>query len=132
VGAGVGVALTVSSDLVVGAAPAERAGAAAAVSETAYETGIALGVAILGSVVMAIFRNGLDLSHVPDDQADAASESLGAATAFARELPEAAGNAFLASVHDSFVSGIHFAAIGTTAILLVAAVVAFRLRHARA
>ncbi|MEU1998975.1 MFS transporter [Nocardia gamkensis] len=131
VGAGVGVALTVSSDLVVGAAPAERAGAAAAVSETAYETGIALGVAILGSVVMAIFRNGLDLSHVPDDQADAASESLGAATAFARELPEAAGNAFLASVHDAFVSGIHFAAIGTTSILLVAALVAFRLRGAR-
>ncbi|MFE7745339.1 MFS transporter [Nocardia sp. NPDC057455] len=131
VGAGVGVALTVSSDLVVGSAPAERAGAAAAVSETAYETGIALGVAILGSVVMAIFRNGLDLSHVPGDQADAASESLGAATAFARELPEAAGNAFLASVHDSFVSGIHFAAIGTTSILLTAALVAFRLRGAR-
>ncbi|WP_174185950.1 MFS transporter [Nocardia barduliensis] len=132
IGAGVGVALTVSSDLVVGSAPVERAGAAAAVSETAYETGIALGVAILGSVVMAIFRNGLDLSQVPGDQAGAASESLGAATAFAQELPEAAGTAFLASVRDSFVSGIHFAAIGTTSILLVAAVVAFRLRGGRA
>ncbi len=132
IGAGVGVALTVSSDLVVSSAPAERAGAAAAVSETAYETGIALGVAILGSVVMAIFRNGLDLSQVPGDRADVASESLGAATAFAGELPEAAGNAFLASVHESFVSGIHFAAIGTTSILLVAAVVAFRLRAAHA
>ncbi|WP_280367614.1 MFS transporter [Nocardia abscessus] len=132
VGAGVGVALTVSSDLVVSSAPAERAGAAAAVSETAYETGIALGVAILGSVVMAIFRNGLDLSQVPGEGADVASESLGAATAFAGELPEAAGNAFLASVHDSFVSGIHCAAIGTTSILSVAAVVAFRLRAAHA
>ncbi|BDT93266.1 MULTISPECIES: MFS transporter [Nocardia] len=132
VGAGVGIALTVSSDLVVGSAPPERAGAAAAVSETAYETGIALGVAVLGSVVMAIFRNGLDLSHVPSDQVDAASESLGAATAFAGELPEAAGSAFLASVHESFVSGIHFAAIGTTSILLMAALVAFRLRGARA
>ncbi|WP_280490870.1 MFS transporter [Nocardia asiatica] len=132
IGAGVGVALTVSSDLVVGSAPAERAGAAAAVSETAYETGIASGVAVLGSVVMAIFRDGLDLSQVPGDQVDAASESLGAATAFARELPEAAGNAFLASVRESFVSGIHFAAIATASILLVAAVVAFRLRGGRA
>ncbi|MBF6465587.1 MFS transporter [Nocardia beijingensis] len=132
IGAGVGVALTVSSDLVVGSAPAARAGAAAAVSETAYETGVALGVAILGSVVMAIFRNGLDLSQVPGDQVDVASESLGAATAFAGELPAAAGNAFLVSVHESFVSGIHFAAIGTTSILLLAALVAFRLRGARA
>ncbi|MBF6164428.1 MFS transporter [Streptomyces gardneri] len=132
IGAGVGVALTVSSDLVVGSAPAERAGAAAAVSETAYEAGVALGVAVLGSVVMAIFRNGLDLTGVPGDQVSVASESLGAATAFARELPEATGKAFLVSVHESFVSGIHFAAIGTTSILLIAAVVAFRLRNARA
>ncbi|WP_330233814.1 MFS transporter [Nocardia sp. NBC_00508] len=131
VGAGVGVALTVSSDLVVSSAPVERAGAAAAVSETAYETGIALGVAVLGSVVMAIFRNGLDLTDVPGDQTGAATESLGSATAFARELPEAAGNAFLVSVHEAFVSGIHFAAIGTMSILLLAAAVAFRLRSAR-
>ncbi|WP_280444429.1 MFS transporter [Nocardia brasiliensis] len=131
IGAGVGVALTVSADLVVSSAPAERAGAAAAVSETAYETGIALGVAVLGSVVMAIFRNGLDLSHVPSDQVGVASESLGAATAFAQQLPESVAGAFLASVHEAFVSGIHFAAVGTASILLVAAWVAFRLRTAR-
>ncbi|CAM4380378.1 MFS transporter [Nocardia ninae] len=131
IGAGVGVALTVSSDLVVSSAPAERAGAAAAVSETAYETGIALGVAILGSVVMAIFRNGLDLTGVPSDQVGVASESLGAATGFARQLPESVSEAFLTSVHEAFVSGIHFAALGTASILLIAAVVAFRLRAAR-
>lgn len=132
VGAGVGIALTVSSDLVVSSAPVERAGAAAAVSETAYETGIALGVAVLGSVVMAIFRNGLDLTAVPGDQIGAASESLGGAVSFAQQLPESAGRAFLTSVHEAFVSGIHFAAFGTAAILLVAAAVAFRLRAGRA
>ncbi|MEV6388320.1 MFS transporter [Nocardia xishanensis] len=131
VGAGVGVALTVSSDLVVSAAPAERAGAAAAVSETAYETGIALGVALLGSVVMAIFRNGLDVSELPAESVGAASESLGAATEFARQLPEAAAETFLVSVHEAFVSGIHLAALGTASVLLIAAVVAFRLRAAR-
>ncbi|MEV0298373.1 MFS transporter [Nocardia sp. NPDC050710] len=130
-GAGVGIALTVSSDLVVSSAPAERAGAAAAVSETAYETGIALGVALLGSVVMAIFRNGLDLSQIPGEHAGAASESLAAATGFARELPEHAARAFLASVHESFVSGMHLAAFGTASVLMIAAVIAFRLRTAR-
>ncbi|MFD0362194.1 MFS transporter [Nocardia sp. GCM10030253] len=130
-GAGVGVALTISSDLVVSSAPAARAGAAAAVSETAYETGIALGVAVLGSVVMAVFRNGLDLSHIPADQVGAASESLGGATEFARDLPEAVGTEFLTSVHEAFVSGIHLAAIGTSTVMLIAAAVAFRLRTAR-
>ncbi|WP_227997845.1 MFS transporter [Nocardia australiensis] len=129
-GAGVGVALTISSDLVVSSAPVERSGAAAAVSETAYEAGIALGVAVLGSAVMAVFRNGLDLSQVPADQKAVASESLGGATEFARRLPEAAGNDFLMSVHEAFVNGVHLAAIGTAAVLLIAAVVAFRQRGA--
>jgi DHA2 family multidrug resistance protein-like MFS transporter len=132
IGAGVGVALTVSSDLVISSAPAERAGAAAAVSETAYETGIALGVAVLGSVTMAVFRGGLDLSQVPAEQTGAASESLGGATEFARQLPASVAGEFLTSVHEAFVSGIHIAAIGTAAVLMIASVVAFRLRAARA
>ncbi|MFE9321777.1 MFS transporter [Nocardia sp. NPDC052278] len=131
IGAGVGVALTVSSDLVVSSAPAERAGAAAAVSETAYESGIALGVAILGSVTMAVFRSGLDLSQVPAAQTEAASESLGGATEFARQLPESVADGFLISVHDAFISGVHAAAIATAVVLLIAAVVAFRLRRTR-
>ncbi|MET8873650.1 MFS transporter [Nocardia sp. NPDC004604] len=131
IGAGVGVALTVSSDLVVSSAPAERAGAAAAVSETAYEAGIALGVAVLGSVTMAVFRGGLDLSQVPGDQIGTASESLGGATEFARQLPESVTNGFLDSAHEAFVSGVHVAAIGMAVVLLIAAVVAFRLRTVR-
>ncbi|MBF6141347.1 MFS transporter [Nocardia farcinica] len=122
VGAGVGVALTVSSDLVVSSAPPERAGAAAAVSETAYETGIALGVALLGSVVMAIFRGSLT------DLPDTARESLGAATEFARGLPQATAETMLTSVHEAFLSGVHLAATGTATILLIAAWVALRLR----
>ncbi|RJO77043.1 MFS transporter [Nocardia panacis] len=132
IGAGTGIALTVSADLVVSSAPVARAGAAAAISETAYETGVALGVAVLGSAVMAVFRNGIDLTHVPADGMGQASESLGAATHFARELPEAVRSAFLASAHESFLDGMHLAAIGTAVIMAVAAVIAFRLRADRA
>ncbi|MFI5778487.1 MFS transporter [Nocardia sp. NPDC051570] len=118
VGTGVGVALTISSDMVVGSAPAERAGAAAAVSETAYEAGVALGVAILGSVVMAVFRHGLDVSSVPQDRLAPARESLGGAVETARQLPEHVGAALLDSAHTAFVSGLHVAAIATALILL--------------
>ncbi|MBF6328668.1 MFS transporter [Nocardia transvalensis] len=126
VGAGVGVALTISSDLVVGSAPAERAGAAAAVSETAYEAGVALGVAVLGSVVMAVFRHGLDVSAVPQDRLTAARESLGGAAETARHLPEHAAATLLNSAHEAFVSGVHVAALATALILLVVGIAAIR------
>ncbi len=118
VGAGVGVALTISSDMVVGTAPAERAGAAAAVSETALEAGVALGVAILGSVVMAVFRHGLDVGGISDAQQANARESLGGAAETARELSEPAATALLNSAHEAFVSGMHVAAIATAVILV--------------
>ncbi|WP_342212994.1 MFS transporter, partial [Nocardia neocaledoniensis] len=91
IGVGAGVAMTVSADLVVGSAPAERAGAAAAISETAYETGLALGVALLGSTVMAVFRRGLDLSLLPDDLVVSASGGGGRGGAGPRRHPPAGG-----------------------------------------
>ena len=56
VGVGLGLAFTVASDVVLASVPKERAGAAAAVSETAYELGMALGIATLGSIVTGVYR----------------------------------------------------------------------------
>ncbi|WP_282777504.1 MULTISPECIES: MFS transporter [unclassified Nocardia] len=126
IGLGAGVALTVSADMIVSSAPAERAGNAAAISETALEGGIALGVAILGSVVMSAFRHGLDLSTVPPARVDAARESLGGAVETASHLPASAAATLVDSAHSAFVTGMHLAATGTTAILLLAAVIVYR------
>lgn len=49
--------VTLGTDLVVGAAPPERAGAASAISETGAELGGALGIALLGSIGTAVFRS---------------------------------------------------------------------------
>ncbi|WP_439656622.1 MFS transporter [Lentzea sp. HUAS TT2] len=57
-GAGVGLALTLTTDAVVSAVPADKAGAASAVSETAYELGAALGIAVLGTVLSAWAATG--------------------------------------------------------------------------
>jgi DHA2 family multidrug resistance protein-like MFS transporter len=59
VGAGVGLALTATSDAIVTAAPPEKAGSASSISETAYELGTGLGIAILGSVLAALYSSGL-------------------------------------------------------------------------
>ena len=57
VGVGLGLAFTVASDVILASVPKERAGSAAAVSETAYELGMALGIATLGSIVTAVYRD---------------------------------------------------------------------------
>ena len=51
-GAGAGFSFTVTADVILSSVPPARAGAASAVSETAYELGAALGIAVLGSIVM--------------------------------------------------------------------------------
>ena len=86
---GLSPCFTLGIDAIVAAAPAERAGAAAAVSETSSEFGGALGIAILGSVGAAIYRGYLGhaaLPEVPDQARKAALDTLGAAAAAAAQL----------------------------------------------
>ena len=52
---GLAPVFTLTNDLIIGAAPPERAGAAAGVSETSSELGGALGIALLGSLATAVF-----------------------------------------------------------------------------
>jgi DHA2 family multidrug resistance protein-like MFS transporter len=49
-----------TTDMVVGSAPAEKAGSAAALSETSGELGVGLGVALMGTVATAVYRAQLD------------------------------------------------------------------------
>ncbi|MBJ8344145.1 MFS transporter [Antrihabitans sp. YC2-6] len=131
VGAGVGIALTLTSDIVVSSVEPARAGAASAVSETAYELGIALGVAVLGSVVLRIFRDGLDLTGLADVHAAAARETLGGAVAVAQSAPAGVHSALLESAHLGFVSGIHIAAIATGLLLVANAVLVMRMLRSK-
>jgi DHA2 family multidrug resistance protein-like MFS transporter len=63
---GLGPVFTLAADLVVGAAPPERAGVASAINETSSEFGGALGIAVLGSIATAAYpgdvASGLQLT----------------------------------------------------------------------
>ncbi|WP_103384119.1 MFS transporter [Pseudonocardia dioxanivorans] len=73
VGSGIGLTETLTNDVVLTAAPVERAGSASAMSETAYELGAVLGTAVLGSVLTAVYRGRVDAPAGP------ARETLGGA-----------------------------------------------------
>jgi DHA2 family multidrug resistance protein-like MFS transporter len=81
VSAGLGPMMALATDMVIGAAPPERAGAAAAISTTAPQLGGALGIAVLGSVITAVYRvetDGAVPAGAPDPVAAAVHDNLGA------------------------------------------------------
>lgn len=124
-GAGVSMSFTVSADSVMASVPKERAGAASAIAETAYELGGALGIAVLGSVLGRAYRNNLDLpAGVAGDVAQAARESLAVAVQVAAQLPGEGGRALAAAARGAFMDGFHLA-VGVCAALaaVIAAVV---------
>lgn len=121
VGLGAGFSFTVTADVILSSAPKEQAGAASAVSETAYELGAALGIALLGSVVTGAYRG----FSGPPGTPDTARESLGGAVDAAAHMPPGAGSQLLDAARQSFVDGLAIAAGAGAAVLLAAAVAAW-------
>jgi MFS transporter, DHA2 family, multidrug resistance protein len=123
VGAGIGLSETITNDAILAAAPPERAGAASALSETAYEVGAVLGTAVLGSVLAAAYRRAL---AVPDGVgphlAAAAQETLGGAVAAAQDLGAGHGGALLDSARAAFAGGVQVTGLVGAAVLVTVAV----------
>jgi MFS transporter, DHA2 family, multidrug resistance protein len=126
---------TLATDLAVGAAPPERAGAASALTETSAELGGALGIAILGVIGTSIYRSqltdALPAGTLPRTAA-AARDTLGGAVAAAGQLPGQLGQVLLRAAHHAFTQGLHVAfAISAAAMLAAASLAAIQLRHLR-
>jgi DHA2 family multidrug resistance protein-like MFS transporter len=127
VGAGVGLAETLSNDLILASVPPAKAGAASAVSETAYELGAVLGTAVLGSILGAAYRLGVHVpAGLPPEAAARARETLGGAADAAAHLPADAASALLDSAHRAFDSGVAYTSAIGAALLVAAAVVVHR------
>ncbi|MCZ8379980.1 MFS transporter [Mycobacterium sp. CPCC 205372] len=127
-GFGVGLALTVTTDAVVSAVPAERAGAAAAVSETGYELGAALGIALLGSLHTALYRGHLTLpTGLADDLAERARESIASAMTAASDASASLREPIVTASREAFVTAMQMTSAVTAALLVAAAVVSWRL-----
>lgn len=129
---GLGLAETVANDVIVASVPADRAGAAAGVSETAYELGTVLGFAVLGTIITSVYRSGVVLPAGLDrEQAQYARETLGGAVRVAESLPTAEAGALLRSAALAFDHGVGIAAVIAMVVMVGAAVLVNRaMRHA--
>ncbi|MET7364958.1 MFS transporter [Streptomyces sp. NPDC005566] len=127
VGVGAGFSFTVTADVILGSVPKEHAGSASAVSETAYELGAALGIALLGSIVTSVYQGFGTPEGVPAATSEAAHESLGGAVESAETLPAQQADALVWAAQEAFVNGLRVAAAVGAVVLLATAVAAWYL-----
>jgi DHA2 family multidrug resistance protein-like MFS transporter len=122
---GLAPVFTLATDMIVGSAPPERAGAAAAISETGSELGGALGIAILGSIGTAIYRGGMAetlRSGVPFEIAEAARGTLGGAIVVAARLPSQVGSELVTTARAAFSQALDVTALISAAVALATAI----------
>jgi len=127
--------VTLATDLAVGVAPPERAGAVSAISETSAEFGGALGIAVLGVIGTAAYRSQVAEAvpaQVPPQAVAAARDTLGGAVAAAGQLPGQLGQALLDAARQAFTQGLHLAFASSAAVAIGTAILAAALlRHVR-
>ena len=126
---GISPVVILATDLIVGSAPVEKAGAAAAISETSSELGGALGIAILGSIGIAVYRGVMAEAlpaGLPSEIAVAARATLGGAVAVAETLGEPVRGELLQVARGAFSRAFELTAILSSVIALLLAPVAGR------
>lgn len=127
-GCGLEVTLFGAYESMLNEAPADRAGSAAAVGETSYQLGAGIGIALLGSVMNAVYGPRVEsVPGVPEEASRNAGHSLSEAYETAARLGGGAGEALRTAARDAFVDGLHVVLVVSAALLLMGAVAALRL-----
>ncbi|MFD7284534.1 MFS transporter [Streptomyces sp. NPDC059863] len=105
---------------VMQALPREKAGSGSAINNTFRQVGGALGIAVLGSVLSATYRGGIEghLGAVPAGARDAAGESIEATIGVAEKMGPA-GRPLISSAYDAFLDAMHVTALGSAAVALI-------------
>jgi DHA2 family multidrug resistance protein-like MFS transporter len=124
---------TLSNQLVMQAAPDERAGSAGSLSGASGEFGSALGVAVFGSLVTVFYGGHVAVpAGTPDDVATAANDSLPHALESAAGLPADLGAQLTTAARASYTLAVdHLAGLSVLLFLGLAVLVHVSLRSVR-
>jgi DHA2 family multidrug resistance protein-like MFS transporter len=127
---GLAPAFTLGTEIIVTAAPPERAGAASALSETATEFSGAIGIAVFGSIGLALYRLSLGAALPASMDAGIVADSLatlGGALAASEGLDDVAGGNLRQEAREAFMQGFRLTALIGGVSLIAAAAVAARI-----
>lgn len=123
------VALVAANDVIISSVPADEAGQAAAIEETAYELGGGFGVAVLGSIMAIVYTgqigptegvSGVGIANAEESLARAMEISEGMSSTVAEPLIETARLAFISGFHVAIAVSIALVAVSAaiSAVLL--------------
>lgn len=105
-GLGAGLAMTPSTEAITSSLPREQQGVASALNDLTRELGAALGIALLGGLLVAGYQNAIAgrLTGVPEELAATAREGIANATAISQDAG-AHANQILTAANEAFVAG---------------------------
>jgi len=128
----VGAIAAVSNDVILSSAPPAKAGAASAISETAYEVGVVLGTTVLGGLVTAYYRGALLLpDFLSELQMTLATETLSGAHLVAAGLSYAQASELMAQAGRAFEGGIGLASWVAFGVAVLAMLMGWRTLRTR-
>ncbi len=136
-GAGFGNVMAPATDSIMGSLPKEKAGVGSAMNDTTRQTGGAIGVAVLGSILASKFRGTLTTDgvahHLPPAVIAAAKSGVGPALSVAHSALGAPYATVIGSIaRHSFVVAFHVASVIGAVVILLAALGVFKWLPARA
>ncbi len=113
-GAGMGLAMTPATSNITSALPASQQGVASALNDLSREVGGAVGIAVLASILTAVYQASLHPGPIPAAQAASARSSVAVATRL--------GPAVAAQARTAFADGMHLALYIAAGIVAAAAI----------
>jgi len=131
---GIGLAMPVATDSIMGSVPVDKAGVGSAMNDTTRQIGGALGIAILGTIMNRTYLTSVDnllatnplFKLLPDKGVEAIRASITGAHVVAGQIPlEGLAKQLTDTANSAFVTGMKDALFVGTVILLVASVLTF-------
>jgi EmrB/QacA subfamily drug resistance transporter len=125
--AGIGLAMSPTTDLLMSAVPRSKAGMGSAMNDTTRELGGSLGVAIFGSLLASYYTSQLatTVRTLPVEARAAADASLGGALQVANSFGDG-GDGLRQAAKEAWVGGFRLSLVAGAVIVAVAAVIAYR------
>ena len=128
-GIGLAVTMPTATHAIVSSLPPHKSGVGSALNDMTRETGGAIGIALLGSLLAVGYRQGISgrLGDLPPAAVEEASDSIGGALSAGGELSAGAAERLHGLATDAFDRGMTLAAWIAAGVLLLLAVVVHRM-----
>ena len=118
-GIGMGAAMTPATAAITEGLPASQQGVGSALNDLSRELGGAVGIAVVGSVLMSVYRNDIDPTGAPTPVADQARASFALASRLGPPIAQHAQTAFASGMHAAMLCSSAAALVGALGVLAV-------------